>query len=90
MRNKILKTDSEELKPDWITSDKILRTKIQKSLEIICLLYNNDLITDAYIVGSIVEGTATQYSDIDINTVDIDTDIVKNYEEIIKWQMYTI
>ena len=69
MKNKILKTDSEELKPDWRSSDKILRTKIQKSLEIICLLYNNDLITDSYIVGSIVEGTATQYSDIDINII---------------------
>lgn len=51
------------------SSNKIIRNRIQKSLDIIQLLYKNDLITDAYIVGSVAEGTANQYSDIDINII---------------------
>ena len=46
--------------------DEIIREKIEKSLELICSLYKNDLITDAYIVGSFVKGTARKESDIDI------------------------
>jgi len=46
--------------------DEIIRQKIEKSIELICPLYKNDLITDAYIVGSLVKGTARKDSDIDI------------------------
>lgn len=46
--------------------DEIIREKIEKSLELICSLYKNDLITDAYIVGSFAKGTARKESDIDI------------------------
>jgi predicted nucleotidyltransferase len=51
------------------SSNKIIRSKIQKSLDIIQLLYRNNLITDAYIVGPVAERTANQYSDIDINII---------------------
>lgn len=54
---------------NWKSSKKIIRDKIQKSLDIICPLYKNGLITDAYILGSVAKGTATQYSDIDINVI---------------------
>ena len=46
--------------------DEIIRQKIEKSIELICPLYKNDLITDAHIVGSLVKGTARKDSDIDI------------------------
>lgn len=46
--------------------EKIIKDKIEKSLEIICLLYKENLITDAYIVGSVAAGTARKESDIDI------------------------
>ncbi len=38
--------------------DNIIQTKIEKSIELICQLYKDNLITDAYIIGSIVKGTA--------------------------------
>lgn len=44
-------------------------SKIEKSFEIINILYENNLITDVYIVGSVAKGTANQYSDIEINIV---------------------
>lgn len=40
--------------------------KCQIGLDLICHLYKQNLITDAYIVGSLAEGTATEKSDIDI------------------------
>lgn len=46
--------------------DIILQTKIEKTLDIICPLYKEKLITEAYIVGSVAKGTATKESDIDI------------------------
>lgn len=46
--------------------DETIREKIEKSIELICSLYKNDLITDAYIVGSLIKGTARKESDIDI------------------------
>jgi predicted nucleotidyltransferase len=46
--------------------EKIIKHKIEKSLEIICPLYKEILITDAYIVGSVARGTAKKESDIDI------------------------
>ena len=46
--------------------DKITQDKIERSLEIICPLYRENLITDAYIIGSVAKGTAKKESDIDI------------------------
>lgn len=46
--------------------DEIISQKLEKSLELICQLYKDNLITDAYIVGSLVKGTARKESDIDI------------------------
>ncbi len=51
------------------SSNKIISEKIEKSSNIICLLYKNNLITDAYIVGNIAEGTANQYSEIEIDII---------------------
>ncbi len=41
--------------------DEIINQKIEKSLELICQLYENDLITDAYIVGPLVKGTVKTF-----------------------------
>lgn len=46
--------------------DKIIQDKIERSLEIICPLYRENIITDAYIIGSVAKGTAKRESDIDI------------------------
>lgn len=50
-------------------TNKIIKGKIEKSFEIINILYRNNLITDAYILGSVAKGTADQYSYIEINIV---------------------
>ena len=47
-------------------NDKATKEKIEKSIDLICPLYENDLITDAFIVGSVAKGTARPESDIDI------------------------
>jgi predicted nucleotidyltransferase len=47
-------------------SDELLQDKIEKSIEIICPLYREKLITDAYIIGSLAKGTMKKESDIDI------------------------
>ena len=47
-------------------SDEIIQDKIEKSIEIICPLYREKLITDAYIIGSLAKGTIKKESDIDI------------------------
>ncbi len=46
--------------------DEIIRQKIEKSIQLICPLFRHNLITDAYIVGSLIKGTAREESDIDI------------------------
>lgn len=47
-------------------SDEITIIRIEKAIELICSLYGKDLITDAYIVGSLAKGTSRKESDIDI------------------------
>lgn len=47
-------------------SDEIVTIRIEKAIELICPLYKNNLITDAYIVGSLAKGTSRKESDIDI------------------------
>jgi len=49
-----------------INSDQIIYNKLEIAVELICRLYKQDLITDAYIVGSVAIGTAKETSDIDI------------------------
>jgi predicted nucleotidyltransferase len=47
-------------------ADEIVVLRIEKAIEIICPLYIKNLITDAYIVGSLAKGTSRKESDIDI------------------------
>jgi predicted nucleotidyltransferase len=47
-------------------TDEIIILRIEKAIELICPLYKEDLITDAYIVGSLAKGTSRKGSDIDI------------------------
>ncbi len=47
-------------------NEDIIKHKIQKAIGLICQLYKNDIITGAYIVGSVAKGTARKESDIDI------------------------
>jgi len=47
-------------------NDNDIKNKIEKSIEIICTLYKNQLITDGYIIGSVAKGTAKKESDIDL------------------------
>lgn len=49
--------------------DDIIRNKVQRAIELICPLYKEKLITDAFIIGSVARGTASEYSDIDIYIV---------------------
>ena len=46
--------------------DDLIRRKIENAIYITCPLYNSNLITDAYIIGSVAKGTARKESDIDI------------------------
>lgn len=46
--------------------NKIIYSKLAKTTELISLLYRQDLITDAYILGSVSRGIAKNKSDIDI------------------------
>ncbi len=47
-------------------NENIIKEKIEKALDIICPLYNANLIIQAFIVGSVAKGTARKDSDIDI------------------------
>lgn len=47
-------------------SNKIICSKLEKTSELISLLYRKDLITDAYILGSVARGIVENKSDIDI------------------------
>jgi hypothetical protein len=47
-------------------ANELVVTRIEKAIELICSLYTKDLITDAYIVGSLAKGTSRKESDIDI------------------------
>jgi predicted nucleotidyltransferase len=44
----------------------MMRPKLQKSIWLVCQLYRDNLITEAYIIGSVAKGTARKESDIDI------------------------
>jgi predicted nucleotidyltransferase len=47
----------------------IIKYKIERAIEVICYLYNTDIITHAIIAGSVAKGTARKESDIDIYIV---------------------
>lgn len=49
--------------------DDIIRQKIEKAIKLVCQLYKKDIITDAYLLGSVAKGTAKKESDIDIDLV---------------------
>lgn len=46
--------------------NKIICNKLEKTTELISLLYRQGLITDAYILGSVARGMAGNKSDIDL------------------------
>ncbi len=47
-------------------TDDIVRRKIENAIDLVCPLYVNNLITDAYIIGSVARCEARKDSDIDI------------------------
>ncbi len=49
-----------------MVNEEVIQDKIERSLWIICPLYRENLITDAYLIGSVANGTARKESDIDI------------------------
>ena len=53
-----------------IERDKIIYNKLERAVELISLLYRQDLITKAYIVGLVARGVAKDKSDIDIFLID--------------------
>lgn len=55
-----------------ISPDQIIYNKLEIAVELICRLYKQGLITDAYIVGSVVRGTAKETSDIDVYVINPD------------------
>jgi len=55
--------------------NKIIDSKLEKTTELISLLYRQDLITDAYILGSVARRTANNTSDIDVFVIN------PNFEE---------
>lgn len=48
------------------TSNRVICNKLEKAAELISLLYRKDLITDAYILGSVIRETKEDNFDIDI------------------------
>ena len=44
----------------------VLKEKIESAVDLICQLYGYNIITDAYVFGSVSKGTVTKESDIDI------------------------
>ena len=46
--------------------EDVIKYKIEKAVDLVCQLYKADIITSAFIVGSIAKGTARKESDIDI------------------------
>ena len=47
-------------------NDNDIKNKIEKSIEIICTLYKNQLITDGYIIGSVAKETTKKESENDL------------------------
>ncbi len=47
-------------------NEHIIYDKLKVATDLICQLYNQNIITDALIFGSVAKGTATEESDIDI------------------------
>ena len=54
------------LKNQSADNSAVLKEKIESAVDLICQLYGYNIITDAYIFGSVSKGTATKESDIDI------------------------
>lgn len=70
-------------KPRSFLSDNstVLKEKIESAVDLICQLYEYNIITDAYIFGSVSKGTATKESDIDIYLIN---PIFHNIDDIFK------
>lgn len=49
--------------------EDITKYKIERAIDLICQLYNANIITDALITGSVAKGAARKESDIDIYIV---------------------
>ena len=58
---------SSDISKSLITDNStVLKEKLESAIDLICQLYGHNIITNAYIFGSIAKGTATKESDIDI------------------------
>jgi predicted nucleotidyltransferase len=69
------------LKNQSTDSSTVLKEKIESAVDLICQLYGYNIITDAYIFGSVSKGTATKESDIDIYLIN---PIFHNIDDIFK------
>lgn len=61
----------------------LIYNKILTSFELICPLFKQNLITKAFIVGSVAKGTAREDSDIDIYLINP----LFEYNEVSKWDI---
>jgi predicted nucleotidyltransferase len=84
-------TNSDMSKNLPTDNSMILKEKLESSIDLICKLYEYNIITNAYIFGSVAKGTVTKESDIDIylinpafhNIDDIFRSPLTNFELII-------
>src|SRR3972149_684878 len=82
---------SKEPKDVITDNSTVLKEKIESAIDLICQLYGYNIVTNAYIFGSVSKGTATKESDIDIylvnpsfhNIDDIFRSPLSNFELII-------
>lgn len=63
-------------------SNPIIINKITKTFELVCPMFKEKLITEAYIIGSVARGTAKEDSDIDIYLINPDFKKQKNSQNI--------
>lgn len=67
--------------------------KITKAFELICPMFKNKLIEQAFIVGSVAKGTAKEDSDIDIYLINPDfndSDTHLNPEKYDEYKLYSV
>lgn len=60
------KNSTSEQKDFLTDNDAVIKEKIETAIDLVCQLYGYNIITDAYIFGSVSKGTAKKESDIDI------------------------
>ena len=66
--------------------EDIIKHKIEITIDLICRLYREELITQAFIVGSVAKGTARKESDIDIYIINPLFQELVEVGPIFEWQ----